>query len=68
MESVSKSYVFQINKMMFDNLYFKEKSIELCCLNLKIEPKELPPVPKYGKEMLYEENKEFKFPKLEKMI
>ena len=66
MESVSKSYVFQLNKMMFDNLYFKEKSIELCCLNLKIEPKELPPVPKYGKEMLYEENKEFKFSELEK--
>ena len=65
-KSVSKSYVFQLNKMMFDNLYFKEKSNELCCLNLKIEPPELPPVPKYGKEMLYEENKEFKYAELEK--
>ena len=37
MNSVSKSYVFQLNKMMFDNLYFKEKSNELCCLDLKIE-------------------------------
>ena len=66
MKSVSKSYVFQLNKMMFDNLYFKEKSNELCCLNLKIEPPQLPPVPKYGKEMLYEENKEFKYSELEK--
>ena len=61
MNSVSKSYVFQLNKMMFDNLYFKEKSNELCCLNLKIEPPVQPPVPKFGKEMLYEENKEFKY-------
>ena len=38
MKSVSKSYIFQLNKIMFDNLYFKEKSNELCCLNLKIEP------------------------------
>ena len=38
MKSVSNSYVFQLNKMMFDNFYFKEKSNELCCLNLKIEP------------------------------
>ena len=66
MKSVSKSYVFQLNKMMFDNLYFKEKSNELCCLNLKIEPPALPQVPKYGKEMLYEENKEFKYSELEK--
>ena len=66
MKSVSKSYVFQLNKMMFDNLYFKEKSNELCCLNLKIEPPQLPPVPQYGKEMLYEENKEFKYTELEK--
>jgi hypothetical protein len=51
---------------MFDNLYFKEKSNELCCLNLKIEPPQLPPVPKFGKEMLYEENKEFKYLELEK--
>ena len=66
MNSVSRSYVFQLNKMMFDNLYFKEKSNELCCLNLKIEPPQLPPVPKFGKEMLYEENKEFKYLELEK--
>ena len=66
MNSVSKSYVFQLNKMMFDNLYFKEKSNELCCLNLKIEPPVQPPVPKFGKEMLYEENKEFKYLELEK--
>ena len=66
MKSVSKSYVFQLNKMMFDNLYFKEKSNELCCLNLKIEAPQLPPVPKFGKEMLYEENKEFKYLELEK--
>ena len=66
MNSVSKSYVFQLNKMMFDNLYFKEKSNELCCLNLKIEEPKVPPVPKFGKEMLYEENKEFKYFELEK--
>ena len=66
MNSVSKSYVFQLNKMMFDNLYFKEKSNELCCLNLKIEEPQLPPVPKFGKEMLYEDNKEFKYLELEK--
>ena len=66
MNSVSKSYVFQLNKMMFDNLYFKEKSNELCCLDLKIEAPQVPPVPKYGKEMLYEENKEFKYLELEK--
>ena len=47
-------------------MLFKFKNRTLCCLNLKIEPKELPPVPKYGKEMLYEENKEFKFSELEK--
>lgn len=66
MNSVSRSYVFQLNKMMFDYLYFNEKSNELCCLDLKIEPKVLPPVPKFGKEMIYEENKEFNFTNLEK--
>jgi len=66
MNTVSKSYVFQLNKIMFDNLYFKEKSKDLCCLNLNIEAPQLPPIPKFGKEMLYEENKEFKYFELEK--
>ena len=46
MNSISKSCVFQLNKMMFDNLYFKEKSNELCCLDLKIESPQVPSVPK----------------------
>ena len=50
MKSVSKSYVFELNKMMFDNLNIKKN--ELCCFNLKIEQPQLLTVPKYGKKMI----------------
>ena len=66
MNSVSESYVLQLNKMMFDNLYFKEKSPELCCLNLNVCPPEKKIVPKYAKEMIHVDNKEFNFINLQK--
>ena len=66
MDAVNKSYVFQLNKMMFDELYFKEKSSDLCCLNLNIEPEPKPEVPKYAKEMIHEDNKKFNFDILQK--
>ena len=64
--SVHEAYVFQLNKMMFDDLYFKEKATELCCINLKIQPPKKPEVPEFAKEMIYKDNKEFNFTNLVK--
>ena len=61
LESVQHDYVFQLNKMMFDDLYFKQKATELCCINLKVAPPEKRVIPKYAKEMIYNDNKNFNY-------
>lgn len=51
-EKINSSYIYTLNKMMFDDLYFNKKTPELCSITLNIPPEHSQPIPYYAKERL----------------
>lgn len=56
LDKINQSYITCLNKIMFDELYFKKKTAELNYGNLKLEPEPKPHVPEKAMEKVYSFN------------
>ena len=56
LDKINQSYITCLNKITFDELYFKKKTGELNAGNLQLEPEKTPPVPKIAMTKTYEYN------------
>jgi len=53
LDKINQSYITCLNKIIFDELYFKKKTAELNYGNLKLEPEPKAPVPDKAMEKVY---------------